>query len=178
MANKIIEVKGGFYGWRINRAAETMALMESIKLGETIEREPIYSQRASSRDKDDIGNTYVEINITRQHLWFYKNGKLITQGAIVTGNPNNGKATHCGTYMLNYKEMGSTLRGHNYEAEVTYWMPFNGNIGIHDASWRHSFGGSIYKRNGTHGCVNAPLYLAKKIYENIENGTPVICYEE
>jgi lipoprotein-anchoring transpeptidase ErfK/SrfK len=97
---------------------------------------------------------------------------------VVTGNPNRGNATEVGIYMLNYKQYGSTLRGHNYEADVTYWMPFNGNVGIHDASWRHSFGGNIYKSNGTHGCVNAPLYLAKKIFENIESGTPVICYEE
>lgn len=175
---KIVEVKGGIYGWKINPYAETKALLKNIELGEVIEKEPIYGQRALYRDEDDIGNTYVEINITRQHLWFYKNGKLVTQGAVVTGNPNRGNSTKLGTFMLNYKQKGSTLRGANYEAEVTYWMPFYGNIGIHDASWRYSFGGEIYKRNGTHGCVNAPLYLAKTIFENIEDGTPIICYEE
>lgn len=176
--NKIVEVKGGFYGWKINCASETKALLENIKLGELLQKEPIYTQKALFRDKDDIGNTYVEINITRQHLWFYKDGKLITQGDVVTGDPNKGNSTNIGVYMLNYKEKGSTLNGPNYESEVTYWMPFNGNIGIHDASWRYSFGGDIYKRNGTHGCVNAPLYLAKRIFDNIEDGTPVICYEE
>jgi hypothetical protein len=177
-SHKIVEVKGGFYGWKINRADEAKALLENIEHGKILEKEPIYTQKALSRGKDDIGNTYVEINITRQHIWFYKNGKLITQGAIVTGKPNKANSTKLGVYMLNYKEKGSTLRGHNYEAEVTYWMPFNGNIGIHDASWRHSFGREIYKRNGTHGCVNVSLYLAKKIFDNIEDGTPVICYEE
>jgi hypothetical protein len=49
---------------------------------------------------------------------------------------------------------------------------------LHDASWRSAFGGEIYKRNGTHGCVNAPFHLAKTIYENIEEGIPIICYEE
>jgi hypothetical protein len=176
--NRKLEVKGGFYGWKINRAAETKTLLENIKRGKVLEREPIYIQKAITRGENDIGNTYVEINITRQHLWFYKDGKLLAQGAIVTGNPNKGNSTDVGVYMLNYKEKGSTLRGHNYEAEVTYWMPFNGNIGIHDASWRYSFGGEIYKRSGTHGCVNVSLYLAKKIYDNIESGTPIICYEE
>jgi len=176
--NKIIEVKGGFYGWKINNVAETAALLENIRQGEVIQKEPIYTQRALYRDEDDIGNTYIEINITRQHLWFYKEGKLVTQGAIVTGNPNKGNSTEVGVYMLNYKQKGSTLIGPNYEAEVTYWMPFNGNIGIHDASWRYSFGSNIYTRNGSHGCINAPLYLAKTIFENIDEGTPVICYEE
>ncbi|SFC40695.1 L,D-transpeptidase family protein [Clostridium uliginosum] len=176
--NKIVEVKGGFYGWRINCAAETKALLENIKLGELLQKEPIYTQKALFREEDDIGNTYVEINITRQHLWFYKAGKLITQGDVVTGDPNKGNSTYLGVYMLNYKEKGSTLNGANYESKVDYWMPFNGNIGIHDASWRDSFGGEIYKRNGTHGCINAPLYLAKTIFDNIEDGTPIICYEE
>ncbi|HYE81927.1 MAG TPA: peptidoglycan binding domain-containing protein [Clostridia bacterium] len=176
--NKTVEVKGGFYGWKMNCAAETQALIGNIKRGEVLEKEPIYAQRALSGDENDIGNTYVEINITRQYLWFYKDGKLITQGPIVTGNPYKGNATEVGVYMLNYKQTGSTLRGLNYEAEVNYWMPYNGNIGIHDASWRYSFGGNIYKINGTHGCVNVPLYLAKKIYNNIEGGTPIICYEE
>lgn len=80
--------------------------------------------------------------------------------------------------MLNYKQENAILRGENYESKVTFWMPFNGNIGIHDASWRYSFGGEIYKGNGSHGCVNAPKYLAKTIFENIEDGTPIICYIE
>lgn len=176
--NRIVEVKDGFYGWRINRIAEVKALLENIKLGEVINKEPIYTQKALSRGEDDIGDTYVEINITWQYLWFYKDGKLITNGAVVTGNPNRGNATETGVYMLNYKEKDSTLRGANYEVKVIYWMPFNGNIGIHDASWRYSFGGDIYKRNGSHGCVNTPLYLAKRIFDNIEEGTPIICYEE
>jgi hypothetical protein len=174
---KIVEVKGGLYGWKINRAAETKELVESIKLGKVHEKEPIYIQKALSRDEDEIGNTYIEINVTRQHLWFYKDGKLITQGAVVTGNPNKGYSTVLGTYMLNYKQKGATLVGAGYEADVTYWMPFFGNTGIHDASWRYSFGGNIYKRNGTHGCVNVPLYVAKRIFDNIA-GTPIICYEE
>ena len=175
---KMVEVKGGYYGWKINYVAETKMLLENIKLGAILEKEPIYTQKGLNRDEDDIGDTYVEINLTSQHLWFYKNGKLITQGDVVTGDPGKGYSTKLGTYMLNYKQKEATLRGPNYEAKVTYWMPFNGNIGIHDASWRYSFGGKIYKGNGTHGCVNSPSYLAKTIFENIDEGTPVICYEE
>ena len=175
---KIVVVSGGLYGWKINREAETEALLENIKLGNVFEKEPIYTQKALYRAENEIGNTYVEVNITRQHLWFYKNGKLITQGSVVTGNPNRGRSTVLGTYMLNYKQKGATLTGPGYEAPVTYWMPFFGNTGIHDASWIYSFGGEIYKRRGSHGCINAPIYLAKTIFDNIEEGTPIICYEE
>lgn len=55
-------------------------------------------------------------------------------------------------------------------------MPFNGNIGLHDATWRSTFGGTIYKTSGSHGCVNLPPAVAKTIFENIAAGVPVLCY--
>lgn len=174
----IIEVEGGLYGWKIDIDAETTALLKNIEGAETIKKEPIYAQKALARGPDEIGDTYVEINITLQYLWFYKNGTLITEGPVVTGNPNQGNSTVTGTYMLNYKQKNATLMGANYAADVTYWMPFFGNTGIHDASWRYSFGGQIYRSNGTHGCVNAPFYLAELIFNNIEDGTPIISYKE
>lgn len=175
---KVVEVKGGLYGWKINQSAETDALLDNISNGRTLTREPVYTQKALSREGNEIGNSYVEINITRQHLWFYKDGKLIAHGPVVTGNPSRGNSTAVGAYMLNYKQKDKVLSGPGYAANVKYWMPFYGNIGLHDASWRFSFGGEIYKKNGTHGCVNVPVYLAKEIFEHIGEGIPFICYEE
>lgn len=175
---KNINVIGGNYGWRIDRTKEKEALIKNIKSGEIIKKEPIYLQTALGNHENDIGNTYVEINLTNQYLWFYKSGKIITQGDVVTGNVSRGNATPQGTYTLNYKQKNATLRGDNYNSDVKYWMPFNMNIGIHDASWRNSFGGNIYRESGSHGCVNAPEYLAKNIFENIEPGTPIICYKD
>ena len=174
----MVDIEGGIYGWKIDQEAETSALVENINSGRILIREPAYIQKAVSRAGNEIGETYVEINITRQHMWFYKDGRLIAQGPVVTGNPNRGNATVTGAYMLNYKQEGAVLSGPGYEAGVQYWMPFYGNIGIHDAKWRRAFGGEIYKKNGTHGCVNAPYYLAKTIYKYIESGIPVICYQE
>lgn len=175
---KNVTIEGGLYGWKIDIAGETDTLIKNIKKSLIIKREPIYTQKALSREGNEIGTTYIEINITKQHLWFYKNGKLFIQGYVVTGNPNRGYATVLGVNFINYKQKDANLTGPGYDAKVTYWMPFYGNMGLHDASWRYSFGGEIYKRNGSHGCVNAPSYLAKKIFENIEPGTPVITYEE
>ena len=171
-----VQVTGGYYGWKINKADELKSLMENIKNGEVIDKEPIYLQKGLQRGENDIGDTYVEISMNRQYLWFYKDGKIIAEGEVVTGDVNKGYKTPLGTYMLNYKQKSATLRGENYSSEVKYWMPFNGNIGLHDAGWRYSFGGEIYKNNGSHGCVNLPEYVAKKIFENIEDGTPIICY--
>ncbi|WP_349667180.1 peptidoglycan binding domain-containing protein [Lacrimispora sp.] len=174
----MVDIEGGIYGWKIDQESETSALAENINSGRTLIREPAYIQKAVSRAGNEIGETYVEINITRQHMWFYKDGRLIAQGPVVTGNPNRGNATVTGAYMLNYKQEGAVLSGPGYEAGVQYWMPFCGNIGIHDAKWRRAFGGEIYKKNGTHGCVNAPYYLAKTIYKHIVSGIPIICYQE
>ena len=175
---KTVIVKGGYYGWKINSKEEVKALIDNLENGQNILKEPIYSQKGVSRSDDDIGDTYVEVNITRQHLWFYKDGKVIAQGDIVTGSQSKNTPTYLGVYGLNYKQKDATLKGEGYSSKVSYWMPFNGNIGLHDASWRSSFGGNIYKVNGTHGCINMPKYLAKSIYENIDINTPIICYSE
>lgn len=173
---KTVKVSGGDYGWLINISKEEQDLISAIKAGLSIKKEPAYSQTALSHDSKDIGNTYVEIDMSNQHLWFYKNGTLIVQGDVVTGNVSAGHTTPAGTYKLKYKEKNAVLRGPDYAAPVTFWMPFNGGIGIHDASWRSEFGGNIYKTSGSHGCVNSPYTLAKTIYENIDAGTPVICF--
>lgn len=175
---KIVQVDGGNYGWVINKSEEVKSLIELIKKGKDSTKEPIYSQKAVSHDKNDIGNTYVEINLTKQHLWFYKNGALVTEGDVVTGNTSLNAGTPAGTYVLNYKERNATLKGEGYSSPVDFWMPFNGNIGIHDASWRTEFGKDIYVKNGSHGCINSPYYLADAIYNNIVPGTPIVCYTE
>ncbi|GAA0180154.1 L,D-transpeptidase family protein [Clostridium sediminicola] len=175
-SGKKIKVGGGDYGWSIDIAKETKALAEAIKAGEVVTKEPAYNRTALCHGGNDIGTTYVEINLTSQHLWFYKNSSLISEGPVVTGNVSANNTTPAGIYKLKYKQKNAILHGDNYETEVAYWMPFNGGIGIHDATWRSTFGGTIYKTSGSHGCVNSPYNLAKKIFNNIRAGVPVICY--
>jgi len=175
---KTIKISGGDYGWSINKKEEIQDLIQIIKEGQTITKEPIYMQKALSHENNDIGNTYVEINMTKQHLWFYKNSSLVVEGDVVTGNVSNNCSTPTGIYKLKYRQKDATLKGDNYNTQVGFWMPFNGGIGIHDAIWRYEFGGNIYKSNGSHGCVNAPYNLANKIFDNIESGSPIICYYE
>ncbi|MCM8710273.1 L,D-transpeptidase/peptidoglycan binding protein [Clostridium sp. SYSU_GA19001] len=175
-SGKIISIGGGDYGFIINKDKETQAIISAVKEGQTLTKEPAYIQTALCQNSNDIGNTYVEINLSSQHLWFYKNGSLVVQGDIVSGNVSAGHTTPSGVYRLKYKQRNAILKGPDYEAAVSYWMPFNGGIGIHDASWRSRFGGNIYRTNGSHGCINSPNYLAKTIFQNIDPGTPVVCY--
>nr|WP_259473413.1 L,D-transpeptidase/peptidoglycan binding protein [Clostridium estertheticum] len=171
-----VKVSGGDYGWLVNRSGEVNDLIVAIKGGQTIKKEPHYTQTAASHDINDIGSTYVEINLKKQHLWFYKNGSLVVQGDVVTGGVSDHHETPKGVYALKYKEKNATLKGEGYSQPVDVFMPFNGGIGIHDLASRHSFGGSVYLTNGSHGCINCPPSLAKTIYNNIDDNTPVICY--
>jgi len=171
-----LKISGGNYGWLVDRKGEVNDLILAIKSGQTIAKEPKYIQTAVSHNINDIGNSYVEINMTKQHLWFYKNGSLVIDGDVVTGNVSKKYATPTGIYKLQYKARNAELKGEGYSVPVNVFMPFNGGIGIHDASWRKDFGGKIYLTNGSHGCINSPVNLAKTIFNNIDDSTPVICY--
>lgn len=171
-----ITVSGGDYGWVIAPNDTTTKILDAIKSGESQTITPEYTYSAYRREKDEIGNTYVEISLSRQHMWFFKDGQLLVSTDIVTGNHNRGWDTHTGVYAIMYKERDATLVGEGYNSSVTYWMPFYANTGIHDATWRSSFGGSIYMNNGSHGCINTPYDQAEKIFNNIEKGVPVVVY--
>lgn len=177
-SGNIVNVSGGDYGRKINNTGYVDEVVSAIKNGQTVTKEYNISQSTMNGTSSYIGNTYVEVNLTKQHIWCYKDGALVAEGDIVTGNVSSGWATPQGVYKLKSKERDRILRGPGYASPVTYWMPFNGGIGLHDATWRNSFGGSIYKNNGSHGCINLPYNVASKIYNSIKVGDPIVCYFE
>ena len=166
----------GNYGWKIDQAKETAALVSLIKNGEQTSREPEYSQKAASHSGNDYGNTYVEINLTAQHLYFYANGKLLVESDFVSGNAAKGWSTPAGAYSITYKQRNATLKGQGYATPVSYWMPFNGGIGFHDATWQAYFGGDRYTYAGSHGCINMPLDAAATLYSIIDTNVPIVCF--
>lgn len=171
-----VTIGGGDYGWVIDKEAEREQLIQEVKNGEIKTREPVYSQTAVSRTKNDIGNTYVEVDYTNQHLWYFENGSLKLESDFVSGNISKGNGSPDGVFKVVYKKSPAVLKGEDYESDVTYFIPFAYNVGFHDASWRGKFGGTIYKTSGSHGCVNMPEEKAAKLYEMVEVNTPVIAY--
>lgn len=174
---KTVTIPLSHYGWKVDNEAEVNQIIDDIKAGKAVTRDLNYSMTANSHDGNDFGDSYVEINLTAQHLFLYKKGKLVIETDFVSGNVSKGNATPTGAYGITYTEKNATLRGENYETPVTYWMPFAGNVGMHDAYWRSSFGGSIYKTAGSHGCINLPPSAAKVIFENVSKNYPVLVYE-
>lgn len=172
-----VEIGGGDYGWIVDKPAEAEQLKADLEAGKPVNREPVYSQRAFVEGSDDIGNTYVEIDYTKQHLWYYEDGQLVVESDVVTGNINRDNGSPDGVFKIVYKDSPAVLKGEDYESNVEYFMPFAYNVGIHDASWRNGrFGGEIYKSSGSHGCINVPFEVADKIYQTIKVGTPVIAF--
>lgn len=182
VSGRIAEVTGP-YGWKIDQAAETDALIAMIRSGQSQTREPQYASTAAVRGEQDWGSTYAEVDLTGQHVYLVKDGAVIWDAPCVTGNISKKYDTPPGIFPLTYKQKDKVLRGakradgtYEYESPVSFWMPFNGGIGFHDANWRSSFGGEIYKTGGSHGCINLPPDRVPAFYEQVYKGMPVICY--
>lgn len=172
----VITIGGGDYGWVISKSKEAAQILEDLEGGTPVRREPMYEQRAIQSGLNDIGDTYVEVDYTNQHMWVYVEGQLTLESDFVSGNMGNGNGSPDGIFKIVYKERDAILRGEDYTSPVSYFMPFAYNVGFHDATWRNSFGKQIYKTNGSHGCINLPPDFAKALYESVEVGTPVIAY--
>ena len=172
-----VTLKRRSYGWKTDKENEAEALIALIYDGAKEEREPLYARQGVWKGQQDVGTSYVEADLTHQHLYVFENGNITFETDFVSGNINkSGCVTPSGIFGLTYKTRNAVLRGDNYETPVSYWMPFYGNFGMHDATWRSSFGGEIYMTNGSHGCINLPLDSAAQIYNYVSEGSPIICY--
>ena len=188
-----IYIEGDFntYGYTVDEDAEFSQLLGDIKANTSTEREPIYYSTTMdgfatpvyyARDgKNDLAGNYVEVNLSMQHLWFYRDYQLVVESDLVSGCVAKKTETNTGVFPLAFKESPSTLSGddgpNGYSVEVQYWMPFSDGQGLHDASWRGSFGGNVYQNSGSHGCINLPLYAAQAIYNQIQAGMAIIVYK-
>lgn len=174
-----VTIEGNEYGYRIDQDGEYAQLVEDLKSGTAVTRDPVYSKTGYQRNgTDDLAGSYIEVSLDAQHLWLYKDGNLVTETDIVSGKPVKGRETYRGAWPIAYKASPFNLTSaeYGYDVKVNYWMPFVYGQGLHDASWQSSFGGNRYKTNGSHGCINLPKDQAALIYETIDAGYPIIIY--
>ncbi len=190
----IVYVQGVTYGTTINQKRETVWLWQYLEqlaawesgfdgekqegqtAGRGVVRTPEYSRDAYHRGSADLGDTYIEVDLGMQKLYYYVDGELALETDVVSGNARRRMSTPEGVNFVYNKQKNRTLRGPGYATPVKFWMPVKGAIGLHDADWRSEFGGDIYKTNGSHGCVNLPPEVAKELYDSVEIGTPVVMF--
>ncbi|MFC6290421.1 L,D-transpeptidase family protein [Levilactobacillus angrenensis] len=177
-----VKVKAGLYGWTIKVKSEAPALSKAILAGKGMDRTPAIQGSGYHSDGTDIGKSYVEVDKVNQHMWVYKNGKVVVSTDVVTGLPTTAHHTPTGVWVIWSKQRNATLRGQNdngssYASPVKYWMPVDDTgVGIHDSSWQPQYGGTWYIKHGSHGCVNTPPSKIAAVFANVKVGTPVIIF--
>lgn len=177
-----VTLEPGTYGWYIDRFTEAETIAANVLAGEDATREPVIGGSGYGLDiNDDIGASYVEVDVYHQMMTIYIGGEVALQTAIVTGTP--GTNTVPGTYQVWNMEEDSTLVGYNprtemdYEQPVDYWIAFDDQAqGIHDANWQSSFGGEAYLSNGSLGCINTPPGVMPDVFELVYYGMPVVIF--
>lgn len=178
-----VTVAAGTLGWSIDRDAEADQIIADLQAGQEVTRQPNIAGSGYTTDgSSDIGSTYVEVDITNQMMYYYRNGEQVLATPVVTGRTGTAD-TVPGAYAVWNKEENATLKGYNvhtqkdYAQPVSYWMPFDDTgQGIHDASWQPSFGGTAYLTAGSLGCINTPPDVMAQLFSLVEVGTPVIIF--
>jgi len=173
----LVKIEKSTYGNDIDEEKECELLISDFTEGRSgIIREPVYAQKAWSQGEDDIGGTYIEVDMTEQMLYYYVDSEIVLETPVVTGNMRRGWDTPAVVCSIYGKARNRILRGATYATFVYYWMPVYGNIGLHDATWRRKFGDDVYMTDGSHGCVNMPKDKAAELYNMVEMGTPVVLF--
>lgn len=174
-----VEVEASITDESVDTQALKKDILNAIQEGATGQRKAPYRQtRTGEQGTTDLGGTYVEVDLDKQHLYLYVNGKKKAEGDICSGSVADGCATPAGLYTIKTKDYDRYLVGVGYRDWVHYFMPFNGGIGLHDSTWREAdeYGGNVYLESGSHGCINMPLELVKTVDEYIDVGDYVILY--
>ena len=181
---KVVNLSNARRGRVVGSAAECAQLIEEIRAGKTVTREPILSQQATPEGQTVWGTTYIEVDISEQHMWYISDGAVAFESDVVTGAP--GLDTPAGIFTILEKLSPKTLRGNivpatgkpEYITPVKYWARVTwSGIGFHDATWQAAFGGNRYREGyGSHGCINMPYDAIAQFYGMISVGCPVIIH--
>lgn len=162
--------------------ADTIVRVCDLLLGKDVPNDVVWSSEGVSHAANtDIGNSYVEISIEKQHLWYYENGVCLIDTDVTTGKSLDELDTPTGVFQVLQLATDYTMYGSYGSAFVHYFIKVTKDgVAIHDASWRNVYGGEEYKTNGSHGCINTPYDAVSKLYELLNakqtDVTPVIIY--
>lgn len=156
------------------------------------EHQAIYDDVSYWEGDNVQGKGMIKINRPQQKAFFYKNGQLVGVSKISSGDEDHG--TPPGRYKIQQKNRdhkssiygvfkdkasGQTINDNVdiridkipagavfYNAPMPNFMRFNDGIGMHT--------GYLPGYPASHGCVRMPDYMARKFFDNINVGDPVI----
>lgn len=192
---KQVVYNSGTLGWQLNttqlRKNIIIAAQDAItnsKKRETlvINEDDIIGNNFDHNINDFLGNDWITINLSTQHMYIFKDKHMVLDTGIVSGNPNTNGATPTGMFYIVSKQQHTVLKGNNddgskYESPVDYYVPFVGNvIGLHDSPWQaaNAYGvAGNENKIGSHGCINTPPNIMPKVFNIVEVNEPVVVYK-
>jgi len=166
-----------------DQSSVTSAAAADVELGSRIS----YVRSVLARD---LPARMIVVSTEKQWAWMYQNGNPVYNTPVTTGGPE--LPTYHGVFHIYMKVTPWVFHspfppGSPYyynPTPITYWMPFDGQQGLHDAWWRSNFGpGSNVQPTdlgngntilGTHGCVNLPMAAAQFVWNWAPLGTTVV----
>lgn len=178
--NREVALSGGDYGWVIDREKEADALYQAVTDQKTQVREPVYQQSAMSRDTNDIGYTYVEIDLPNHRLVVYRDGVPVVDTGILSSS-----ATPEGVYKIQDMQSPADVNGKT----VNYRISFGEGLGIQDdpeINFDNMFtgnydagdsGSGFVSWAGTGGNVLVSVDQAALIWQNVTEDMPIVVYK-
>ena len=128
----------------------------------------------AAADGTPASGKHIEVNLARQQLWAWENGKLaytflISSGVARFPSPTGDFAVFRKVPLMDYRWNYGPGNPNNYNLKNVPWnLNFKPRYYIHNAYWHNNFGISM-----SHGCINVNLADSKWIYDWAEMGTSV-----
>lgn len=177
--NREVSVAGGDYGWVIDQDKETEALCQAVMDKKTQVREPEYQQKAMSRGTNDIGYTYVEVDLPNHRLVVYQDGIPVADTGILSSS-----GTPAGVYRIQDMQTSAVVEGRT----VNYRISFGDGLGIQDdpemnftdasfGAYGDPAGSDFSSWSGTGGNVVLSPDQAPLVYQNVNKDMPVVIYK-
>lgn len=186
-----VNVRGNTYGWQLNVPQATTAVAHALTRDQKTVAGKDYLKGVGFNPhgtgygveaNGGLGKDYIAVSLGQQHLWVYKDNKVVASVDIVSGTNNGHDNTPTGVFYIGYKQSPSVLRGKNsdgsnYASKVSRWMPFTEEgCGIHDASWRTRWGAHEWQTNGSHGCLNVRPSQIDSVWNNVSKDEPIAIF--
>ena len=108
------QVEGGTFGYEIDQAKEKQVLLDTINSRQSATREVEFLSEGkvvARNGHPDWGNTYIELNLTKQHMYYIQDGNVVFEADVVTGSPTPARITPNGVFTILEKKSPATLVG-------------------------------------------------------------------